>query len=127
MGALKRVCKRFNKEISNANLWKTLMEINHITLPTLPTEDCEEAMLQLHCPIREKSINDFEFQVVHGKSRIYHWKKGNEKYSLTEEFKFQISDYMLLELKEPDPLTLYIIYTPPAVPDRRRKTFGESL
>merc|ERR1719281_967603 len=63
--ALKRVCKRFNKEISDGNLWKTLMRINHSTLPPLPIEDCEEAMLQLHRSPREKSINDFEFQVVH--------------------------------------------------------------
>merc|ERR1719265_2289718 len=119
--ALKRVCKRFNKEISDGNLWKTLMRINHSTLPPLPIEDCEEAMLQLHRSPREKSINDFEFQVVHGQNLIYHWKNGNEKYSLTEELKFQISDYLLLELKKPDPLTLYIIYTPHVFPRQAKK------
>jgi hypothetical protein len=63
----------------------------------------------------------FEFQVVHGKNLIYHWKNGNEKYSITEEFKFQISDYTLLELKEPDPLTLYIIYAPPIYARQTKK------
>ena len=106
--ALKRVCKRFNKKISDGNLWKTLMRINHITLHPLPIEDCEEAMLQLHRAPREKSINDFEFQVTHGKNLIYHWKNGKGAYSLTEEFKFQISDFSLLELKKKiEPLTLY--------------------
>merc|ERR1719265_2200423 len=67
----------------------------------------------MHRPVREKSIDDFEFQLVHGKSLIYHWKNGKETYSLTEEFKFQISDFSLLELKKTEPLTLYIIYTSP--------------